>query len=146
VTIPLPPGGRIAAYATLPAGLTYAYIAGKSSLAFLPEGWIVDITLDADDEGKFTATIEALVEAADPISIRGESVKVPHRTIYRLPRWDELPEGYDGPAAEAPNLHMLMRGESYVSWDKDGNLVAQAIQPEDVEDFQPVLDALTSQQ
>lgn len=143
ITIPLPSGAHfLPGPISEPNYTTFSCVRGESQVTFSPEGWIAYASVSAVDLDAFDPTLDALALAAAPVSVGGANFRVPRGAIYFPPLFSENPEGWSGPPEEAPSLHLLKRGNSTVSFDDDGNVVAARIAEEDADDFAPILEAL----
>lgn len=101
------------------------------------------MSIQPSDEGDFEATFNTLAVAADDGVVVGRSFRVPRRTAYHAAWPDDLAMGYAGPPDEAPNLNVLKRGDSLLSFDQDGRIVADRIDAKDADDFRSILDLLS---
>jgi hypothetical protein len=141
--IPVPVGAASGAGVRDPGGSFLFFRKGGSVISFTSQGWIIELSVNAEDVSAFAPTIEALAAAADPVVLNKKSFRVPRGAIYRPPIFEVLPDGFVGPADEWPIYHVIKRGETLVSFDRDGTVIAMKVAPGDAEDFQAVVDALS---
>lgn len=148
--IPLPPGASSGIAIVEPGGAYYIVTKGDSLLGLFPNGWIGENAIAPEDSSAFAKTLDFIAEAADPATVAGVSVRIPRAIAYRPvmliggPPIEPQIASWIGPPEESPQYHVFKSGDSVLSFDIDGNLAYDLVQSEDVEDFQPILDALLS--
>jgi len=69
-------------------------------------------------------------------------IPVPVGAIAHPPIWESA-EGWACPPDKAPNLFVIEVGESYLSWDIQGNVVGDQVKSEDAAAFAPMKEAFT---
>lgn len=125
-----------------PGGLSYMYTRGSSRLQFETNGWMIRYEVADEDRSDFEPTVEALFTAAPPVTVNGEAIRVPRGATYQYPIFADTPEDYIGLPEEAPNLHVIRRGESLISFDSDGTIIVERIDAEDADDFGEIVSVL----
>jgi len=142
VTIPLPDGAVHTMGLQDPGGGFHSYETENSRLAFLGNGWLFENRIAEGERDRFAAAIEALHKAAEPITFNGVVIPVPAGALAHPPIM-EFAEGWAGSPGKAPNLFLIEIGDSYLSWDVQGNVVGDEVKSEDAADFAPIREALS---
>jgi hypothetical protein len=144
VEIPIPSGAdSIPPFTHTTADWAYATPGWESQVVFTSEGWITFILIMPEHLDDFRATLDALERAADPALINGRTFRVPWGAVYHVPFFAPWTGAYAGPPEEAPWLHYVKRGDSIISFESDGTVVAERIAEADAADFRAVADALS---
>lgn len=148
--IPRPKGAQI--YPPIPDSYGVGMVRGDSKIWFFTNGWLETAEIAPADVDDFAPTLDALAAAATtlPVGRGGTEVRLPRGMTYRpsllvggpphdaayVASWAGLPE-------LAPQYQVFRLRDSILTVDvRNDSIGTQSIQPEDVEDFQPILEAL----
>ena len=146
--IPRPRGAQI--YPPSPDSYGVGIVRGDSKIWFATNGWLETAEIAPADLDDFAPTLDALAAAATPLPVGrgGTEVRLPRGMTYRPPllvgdlAHDNV-ASWAGPPELAPQYQVFRLGGSILTVDiRNDSIGTQNIQSEDVEDFQPILEAL----
>lgn len=141
VAIPLPKGALYTSVILEPGGGAVFYTLGESRIQFLGNGWLMENSVEESDAEAFAPALDALHEAAVPITIRDIEIPIPIGATIK-PIIGQTSEGFLGPKDFAPNLLVISLRESYLSINIDGTVFADEVRPPEDDEFGPVKAAL----
>lgn len=144
ITIPLPDGAWPGGVHRLPGGWAHLYEKGDSNILFSLDGRLIVYQVSDSERENFQPAVEALHEAAPPLIVGGVEIPVPLGAAFQESISPEPVEGWLGVPEQGPHLNVISRGESWVSFDREGGVVASDIRTGDEGDFSAIVTALQS--